>query len=58
MDKPEHVYPAVLLMLSVDADKSVVLVIQDIDTGNPNWISVAIREGVGGGVNGRHSAPS
>ena len=50
MDKPEHVYPAVLLMLSVDADKSGVLVTQDIDTGSPQWLSVAVNEGVGGAV--------
>ena len=53
MDKPEHVYPAVLLMLSVDADKSGVLVTQDIDSGETNWLSVAVNEGVGGAVDGQ-----
>jgi len=53
MDKPEHVYPAVLLMLSVDADKSGVLVTQDIDSGDRSWISVAVNEGVGGAVDGQ-----
>ncbi len=53
MDQPEHVYPAVLLMLSVDADKSGVLVTRDIDNGDPNWLSVAINEGVGGAVDGQ-----
>ncbi len=53
MDKPEHVYPAVLLMLSVDADKSGVLVTQDIDSGDKNWLSVAVNEGVGGAVDGQ-----
>ena len=53
MDKPEHVYPAVLLMLSVNADKSGVLVTQDIDTGSADWLSVAINEGVGGAVDGQ-----
>ena len=53
MDKPEHVYPAVLLMLSVDADKSGVLVTQDIDTGSRDWLSVAVNEGVGGAVDGQ-----
>lgn len=53
MDKPEHVYPAVLLMLSVNADKSGVLVTQDIDSGDQNWLSVAINEGVGGAVDGQ-----
>lgn len=53
MDRPEHVYPAVLLMLSVNADKSGVLVTQEIDTGEPGWISVAVNEGVGGAVDGQ-----
>jgi hypothetical protein len=53
MDKPEHVYPAVLLMRSVDADKSGVLVTQDIDSGDGNWLSVAVNEGVGGAVDGQ-----
>ncbi len=53
MDKPEHVYPAVLLMLSVDADKSGVLVTRDIDTGDDAWLSVAVNEGVGGAVDGQ-----
>lgn len=53
MDKPEHVYPAVLLMLSVNADKSGVLVTQDIDSGDNTWLSVAINEGVGGAVDGQ-----
>lgn len=53
MDKPEHVYPAVLLMLSVDVDKSGVLVTQDIDTGDFTWLSVAVNEGVGGAVDGQ-----
>ena len=53
MDQPEHVYPAVLLMLSVNADKSGVLVTQHIDTGAPGWLSVAVNEGVGGAVDGQ-----
>lgn len=53
MDKPEHVYPAVLLMRSVDAEKSGVLVTQDIDSGDGNWLSVAVNEGVGGAVDGQ-----
>lgn len=53
MDQPEHVYPAVLLMRSVPAEKSGVLVTQDIDTGNRNGLSVAVNEGVGGAVDGQ-----
>jgi len=55
MDKPEHVYPAVLLMRSVDVDKSGVLVTQDIDSGDSSWLSVAVNEGVGGAVDGQSS---
>ncbi|MCG8357601.1 MAG: hypothetical protein MI920_18715, partial [Kiloniellales bacterium] len=53
MDQPEHVYPAVLLLRSVNADKSGVLVTQDIDSGAKGWLSVAINEGVGGAVDGQ-----
>ena len=53
MDQPEHVYPAVLLLRSVNADKSGVLVTQDIDSGAKDWLSVAVNEGVGGAVDGQ-----
>lgn len=53
MREPEHVYPAVLLLESVNADKSGVLVTQDIDSGSREWISVAVNEGVGGAVDGQ-----
>lgn len=53
MTRPEHVYPAVLLMRSVAVDKSGVLVTQDIETGDPDWFSVAVNEGVGGAVDGQ-----
>ena len=52
MDDPENVYPAVLLLQSVPSEKSGVLVTQDIDTGDRNWLSVAVQEGVGGAVDG------
>ncbi len=53
MTTPEHVYPAVLLLKSVDNDKSGVLVTHDIDTGRADWLSVALNEGVGGAVDGQ-----
>ncbi len=53
MEGPEHVYPAILLLLSVNADKSGVMVTADIDTGNNKGLSVAINEGVGGAVDGQ-----
>jgi len=53
MTQPEHVYTSILLLESVASDKSGVLVTQDIDTGNPDVISVAVNEGVGGAVDGQ-----
>ncbi|MSR15254.1 MAG: hypothetical protein EXR86_11950 [Gammaproteobacteria bacterium] len=53
MDTPEHVYPAVLLLQSVDNDKSGVLVTREIDTGSADWLSIALNEGVGGAVDGQ-----
>ncbi len=53
MDQPEHVYPAVLLLRSVAVDKSGVLVTQDVETGDSDWFSVAVNEGVGGAVDGQ-----
>ncbi|MGH8598664.1 MAG: PEP/pyruvate-binding domain-containing protein, partial [Gammaproteobacteria bacterium] len=42
MDTPEHVYPAVLLLESVNNDKSGVLITREIDTGSAEWLSVAL----------------
>ena len=53
MEEPQHVYPSVLLMRSVPAEKSGVLVTQDIDTGERGWLSIAVNEGVGGAVDGQ-----
>ena len=53
MDHPEHVYPAILLLRSVPSEKSGVMVTQDIDSGDRNWLSVAVNEGVGGAVDGQ-----
>ena len=53
MDRPEHVYPAVLLLQSVASDKSGVMITQDIDTGDKEILSVAVNEGFGGAVDGQ-----
>jgi hypothetical protein len=53
MTAPEHVYTSILLLESVASDKSGVLVTQDIDTGAPDVISVAVNEGLGGAVDGQ-----
>ncbi|MEM9057908.1 MAG: PEP/pyruvate-binding domain-containing protein, partial [Pseudomonadota bacterium] len=53
MDKPEHLYAAVLLHKSVNADVSGVMVTQNVDTGARGAITVVTNEGVGGGVEGQ-----
>ncbi len=55
MTAPQHVYASILLMRSVPSEKSGVMVTYDIDTGNADWISVAVNEGVGGAVDGQAS---
>jgi hypothetical protein len=53
MQAPEHVYASVLLMKSVPAEKSGVLVTADIDSGQSGWLTIAVSEGVGGAVSGQ-----
>ncbi len=53
MKGPEHVYPAVLLLETVPSDISGVMITQDVDTGDPGVLSVAVNEGVGGAVEGQ-----
>ncbi len=53
MEAPEHVYPAILLLKSVPNDKSGVMVTRDLDNGDPQILSVAVNEGVGGAVDGQ-----
>lgn len=53
MDQPEHVYPSILLMRSVPAEKSGVMVTRDIDSVEIGWLSIAVNEGVGGAVDGQ-----
>ena len=53
MKGPEHVYPAVLLLKTVPSDISGVMVTQDVDTGDPGVLAVAVNEGVGGAVEGQ-----
>ncbi len=53
MKGPEHVYPAVLLLKTVPSDISGVMITQDVDSGDPGKLSVAVNEGVGGAVDGQ-----
>ena len=53
MESPEHVYVSVLLLKSVPVEKSGVLVTADVDSGRPEWLTIAVSEGVGGAVAGQ-----
>jgi len=53
MERPAYVFPAVLVQRAVPADASGVLVTVDVDTGSPEWLTVAANEGVGGAVEGQ-----
>ncbi|RLL55081.1 phosphoenolpyruvate synthase [Mariprofundus sp. EBB-1] len=55
MEKPEHVYPAVLLMESFPSEKSGVMVTADVGSGDHSWLTIAVNEGVGGAVDGQAS---
>ena len=55
MEQPEHVYVSVLLLKSVAADKSGVMVTADVEGGQPGMLTVAVSEGVGGAVEGQRS---
>ena len=53
MDKPEHLYAAVLLHQGINCDKSGVMVTSNVDTGAGDEITIVTNEGVGGGVEGQ-----
>jgi hypothetical protein len=53
MTQPEHVYPAVLLLKTFASEKSGVLVTVDVESGDRDWLSIAVGEGVGGAVDGQ-----
>lgn len=53
MADPVDVYPAVLLQATVPVDKSGVMVTIDLDSGDPDWLSIATSEGLGGAVGGQ-----
>jgi len=53
MEGPEHVYPAVLLLKTVPAEFSGVMITADVATGDRDLLSVAVNEGVGGAVEGQ-----
>jgi len=53
MESPEHVYASVLLMKSVPVEKSGVMITADVDSGEPDRLTIAVSEGVGGAVSGQ-----
>ena len=53
MESPQHVYASVLLMKSVPAEKSGVMITADVDSGEPGRLTIAVSEGVGGAVSGQ-----
>ncbi len=55
MDQPQHVYVSILLLKSVPVEKSGVMISADLDSGDRNWLSIAVNEGVGGAVSGQSS---
>jgi hypothetical protein len=50
MPEPEHVYVSVLLLKSVPVDRSGVMMTGDVDTGDLNYLTIAVNEGIGGAV--------
>ncbi|MEQ8581585.1 MAG: PEP/pyruvate-binding domain-containing protein [Marinoscillum sp.] len=52
---PENVFPSILIIPSVDADCSGVLITKGVTTGKPDDNTVAFNRGVGGAVEGQAS---
>lgn len=53
MDKPEYVFPSVVVQRAFPSEKSGVLVTADVEHGDPRFLTVAVNEGVGGAVDGQ-----
>jgi phosphoenolpyruvate synthase/pyruvate phosphate dikinase len=53
MPYPEYVYPSIILTKTVPVEKSGVLITQDTETGDPQWLSLAVNHGLGGAVQGQ-----
>ncbi|RMF70062.1 MAG: phosphoenolpyruvate synthase, partial [Calditrichaeota bacterium] len=53
LTNPENVYPSLLLLPSVNVDKSGVMITSGLSTSNPADITVAFNWGVGGAVAGQ-----
>ncbi len=53
LNNPENVFPSILIIPSVDADYSGVLITKGLTTGSEKDITVAFNRGVGGAVDGQ-----
>jgi hypothetical protein len=53
MTDPEYVFPAIVVQIGYDSQKSGVMVTADTESGAEGWLSVAVNEGVGGAVEGQ-----
>jgi len=53
MDKPEYVFPSVVVQRAFASEKSGVLVTADLERGEDSYLTVAVNEGVGGAVDGQ-----
>lgn len=50
---PENVYPSILIIPSVDAERSGVMITKGVTTGREDQVTVAFSRGVGGAVEGQ-----
>jgi phosphoenolpyruvate synthase/pyruvate phosphate dikinase len=55
LHNPEQVFPSILIMPGVNADKSGVLITKGVTSGNNADLTVAFNRGVGGAVDGQAS---
>ena len=53
LDNPEHVYPSIVLLRSVNVEKSGVMITTGLVSANPHEVTVAFNWGVGGAVEGQ-----
>nr|WP_321452937.1 PEP/pyruvate-binding domain-containing protein [uncultured Carboxylicivirga sp.] len=55
LQNPENVFPSILIIPSINADCSGVVITKDIITGNSDGVTMAFNRGVGGAVEGQIS---
>jgi phosphoenolpyruvate synthase/pyruvate phosphate dikinase len=53
MDKPEYVFPSVVIQKAFPSEKSGVMVTSDVEGGGDRYLTIAVNEGVGGAVDGQ-----